>query len=496
MNSKTTPGKPYPPTERLVNATAPATSALNLEIRRNIYESSGKDVTPAEQYEKDANGEDFGANGEARTKPLEESLKEPEKEFFCHSCGKNCTRVRWHNAKSTPGSMQGKIAAMARYDICAECFLEGRFAASTTASDYTKIEYEGYTSIKDRDKPWNDGETLLLLEGLELFDEDWSSIANHVGTRTREQCVLKFLQLEIEDKYLDAETGTDNGANLAYLTGGRAPFSQAENPVMSVVGFLASAVDPSVAAAAAGRSVEEMRRTLRESLENGEDEKPSSNDPAAKKETSQAEQTDPKPDDAMDLDPAATTAKASPSSSVPELTTITTKTKPSDPATTALALAAARSSALASHEERHMTALLSTATNLQLQKLELKLQQFGEMEKLLQKERRDLERRRRDLFLERLRWTRRVDATKEAVGRGLRMSTAGTISGEVLKAVMDALAGMGIGAVLELKERLASGGGAGEGKGEDGGVAEEGPNAKVDIEPYGPEDQGFRSYEI
>jgi len=492
MNSKTTPGKPYPPTERLVNAAAPSKSDLNLEIRRNIYESSGKDVTPVEPQDKDANGESSGANGNS----IEESLKEPEKEFFCHSCGKNCTRVRWHNAKSTPGSTQGKMAAMTRYDICAECFLEGRFAASTTASDYIKIEHEGYTSIKDRDKPWNDGETLLLLEGLELFDEDWSSIANHVGTRTREQCVLKFLQLEIEDKYIDAEMGTDNGANLAYLGGGRVPFSQAENPVMSVVGFLAGAVDPSVAAAAAGRTVEEMRRTLRERLENGEDGSPASKPPAADKDTSQAEQTHSKADDNMDIDASTTTAKATPSSSESEPATIA---KHSDPATTALALTAARASALASHEERYMTALLSTATNLQLQKLELKLQQFSEMEKLLQKERRDLERRRRDLFLERLSWRRRVEAVRDAVGKGLRMTTGGGAGGaagmsvEAMKAVMDALAGLGMGEELELREAETGGGGA---ELENGSVAGGGMDMKVDIEPYGPEDQGFRSYEI
>jgi len=42
LNSKLTQGKPHPSTDRLANA-APATD-MNLDLRRNIYESNGKDA--------------------------------------------------------------------------------------------------------------------------------------------------------------------------------------------------------------------------------------------------------------------------------------------------------------------------------------------------------------------------------------------------------------------------------------------------------------------
>lgn len=337
-------------------------------------------MTPAGLQDGDANGDSDGVAGASTS--LEDGLREPEKQFFCSTCGKDCTRVRYHNTKSATNPAQGKAAATGKFDVCPTCYLEARFPGSTQASEYTKLENEKYTPIPDRDRPWSDAETLLLLEGLEMFDEDWASVAEHVGTRTREQCVLKFLQLEIEDKYLEAESTTDKGGNLAYLNGGRVPFSQADNPVMSVVGFLASAVDPSVAAAAAGRTVNEMRSAMRGRLERGEPNPTADAAPATTAAApSEAASTSLNPDeptlkseDTMDVD-----GPAEPSSTA--LATTESASNPSpDPATIALALAAARSAALASHEERQMASLLTTATNLQLQKLELKLQQFAEME--------------------------------------------------------------------------------------------------------------------
>ena len=45
---------------------------------------------------------------------------------------------------------------------------------------------------------WTDHEILKLLEGVEKFKDDWESIARHVQTRSKEECVLQFLQLPIE----------------------------------------------------------------------------------------------------------------------------------------------------------------------------------------------------------------------------------------------------------------------------------------------------------
>ena len=84
-------------------------------------------------------------------------------------------------------------------------------------------------------------------QGLELFKDDWNKVSGHVTTRSQDECILHFLRLPIEDPYLEDTPGEKLGP-LAYQP---IPFSQQGNPVMSTVAFLASVVDPRVAAAAA-----------------------------------------------------------------------------------------------------------------------------------------------------------------------------------------------------------------------------------------------------
>lgn len=104
-------------------------------------------------------------------------------------------------------------------------------------------------------RDWTEQETLLLLEGLEMYKDDWNKVCEHVGTRTQDECILNFLRLPIEDPYLeDHEAGGVLGP-LAYQP---IPFSKSGNPIMSTVAFLASIVDPRVAAAAAKSAMEEF----------------------------------------------------------------------------------------------------------------------------------------------------------------------------------------------------------------------------------------------
>ncbi|KAF3396115.1 SWI/SNF and RSC complexes subunit ssr2 [Penicillium rolfsii] len=361
-----TSGKALTATERAASAT-PAKGDVNLELRRNIYDEKGKDVTPAEDKEKHANGE--ATNG------IEPS--EPKKKAHCFSCGIDCTRLRFHYAKAAPTSANANTPDT-KYDLCPNCFLQGRMPSSHNASDFVKLEDKGHSHIADKDAPWSDSELVLLLEGLENFDDNWEQIANHVGTRTREECVMKFLSLEIEDKYVEDIPELRSGA-------ARDPISQSENPVLSVVAFLAQMAEPSVAAAAANRSVDEIRKELRSQLEKGD---------GKTKESVKAE-------DSMDVDTVREGEQ---------------QTKPKESlATVALAASAARAGALASHEEREMTRLVGAAVNVTLQKFEIKLQQFNEMEEIIEAERRELEQARRQLFLDRMAFKKRVMEAQEAL---------------------------------------------------------------------------------
>lgn len=408
---KLEPGKSFAGTENALlraykEASPQERESLNLEIRRNIYDQKGKDLT-ADAKGKQITGEDTTSNGastgELSTKQIEDIAKEPKKPIYCFACATDCTRVRYHYAK-THRPARGKEEDVA-FDICPACFLDNKYSPSSHAIDFVKIEDPNYSAVPDKDAPWTEDELLLLLEGLEIYDENWNKIADHVGSRTREECVVRFLQLEIEDKYLEPEVS--GHPSYGPLDNGRVPFSQNDNPVMSVMGFLAGMTEPAVAAAAAGRSVKEMEKSYRKRLNLG-----GGSASADKTTTKEALKTE----DSMDVD-AASSPQADTTNQIALSTAETSQNPASFAATTAFATSASRAAALASDEEREMTRLVSAAVNTTLQKFELKLQQFSEMETMLQAERRELERGRQQLFLERLAFRKRVAETQEAFGR-------------------------------------------------------------------------------
>lgn len=363
-----------------------------MEIRRNIYDTAGNKAPDTQQ-----------ANGDAAS-------SEERKTYHCFSCGLDCTRIRYHYTRSARNQKQ--------IELCPNCYLEGRLPNTATNADFVKMEDPTYSAVDRDTSPWTDQETLLLLEGLEMFNDDWNAIADHVGTRTREQCVIRFLQLPIEDPYLEEKP--ESLGPLQYT--GRQPFTQADNPVLSVVAFLASIVDPKVAAAAAKSSVDEMTKNLHRQIELNETKKESKQSPGATTETAGASTSSGDKDKAASTE-AAASPKKSPTPAVKTETTTGSSAAPEDTpmsgdasppassdtenlltksASVALGAAAARASALASHEEREMTRLVNAVVNTSLRKLELKLVQFNELEQVLQAERREIEKARQNLFLERL----------------------------------------------------------------------------------------------
>ncbi|CRK17151.1 hypothetical protein BN1723_017522, partial [Verticillium longisporum] len=258
-----TKGKQSVDTDKKASAAQAAKGDSKLEVSRNIYDGDAKSTNLNATTEVKTNGETPTTNGVSANK---EASTGPITKVNCHACAVDCTRLYYH-APTKEGS------AKAKYEICPSCFLDGHFPGDSSKSQYTRDgdgvlvrqDNPTYTTVPERDAPWSDAELLRLLEALERYDEEWTDIAEHVGTRTREECALQFLQLNIEDKYLESEL-TILGAHGDK----QIPYNQADNPVMSVVGFLASLADPATTAAAAHSSAEEMKRRLRNRLEGGE----------------------------------------------------------------------------------------------------------------------------------------------------------------------------------------------------------------------------------
>ncbi|KAL5967964.1 SWI/SNF complex subunit SMARCC2 [Taenia solium] len=111
---------------------------------------------------------------------------------------------------------------------------------------------------------WTDQETLLLLEALEMYRDDWNKVAEHVGSRTQDECILHFLRLPIEDAYLEGDFGSICCSALADAAHPQPPFSKAGNPILSTVAFLAAVVDPRVAASAASAALKEYAQMREE----------------------------------------------------------------------------------------------------------------------------------------------------------------------------------------------------------------------------------------
>lgn len=231
------------------------------------------------------------------------------------------------------------------------------------SGDFIKLE-DGPFRHGDDSSSWEDQEILLLLEGLEMFEDDWEKISDHVGTRSKEQCILHFLKLPIEDPYL--ETAQSDLGPLQY---DRQPFNDVDNPILSVVAFLASSVDKDVAAKAAGQSVTAIEASLRNRLST---EATSTNGNGVSN------------GEAMEVDERSST------------------TKMEKLAITALSSAAAKAHVLALEEDSSLHNLVTSVVEAQVKKLELKFQQFQKLESLLEIERRSLELAKQQLLEDRI----------------------------------------------------------------------------------------------
>ncbi|KAF8234997.1 SWI/SNF complex protein [Tricholoma matsutake] len=406
LHPGTRPTHPGAPT---VNGTQkpPMASAApaSLELRSFIYQTSAKASRPVSASEAEALANGATTNGVTRA--VSSSL------HTCDTCGADCTAVRYHSLKDK------------KFEICASCYLDGRFPSTMFSGDFVKLTSAAASVSQGsgNNDDWTDQEVLLLLEGVEMYDDDWSKIEEHVGTRSSQQCIRKFLELPIEDPYLNTE------ASMGPLRFGRIPFEQADNPVMSVVAFLAGVVAPGVAAEAAKTALHELTNGSKAEVdERGEK---MDNSTEKDKEKEMHERNGSKDDDKMDEDmnggdaASSSITRSSPRASegmsvdtVPKKSTHTLPhSKVVRAADLALKASAKAAKALADAEDAQMRSSLASLIKLTLTKLELKMSQFEELEDILEEERRGLESAKMALLNERLGLKKMIDNVKNEIAR-------------------------------------------------------------------------------
>ncbi|PSR76601.1 hypothetical protein PHLCEN_2v8359 [Hermanssonia centrifuga] len=422
-----TRGSTHPNAPSVNGASKPAPSSIpaSLELRSSIYQTTAK-------ASRQINSEEAAvlSNGASAPNGAKESYR-------CDTCGVDCTPVRYCSLK------------VKDFELCPPCYLDGRFPSTMFSGDFVKITqvpgangvHQGAGASTESD--WSDQEILRLLEGVEMYDDDWSEIERHVGSRSAQQCIRKFLELPIEDPYIATE------GNMGPLRYARVPFEQADNPVMSVVAFLAGVVGPGVAAEAAKTALHEL--TDGETKEEDEDDEKVAeqgievsgeisqekadekmDEDTSKEETSQlaagpsshagTPQLQPSDGMAVDTEASAEAQTGKPKISIPH-------SKVARAANLALKSSAKAARELADAEDRQIRSTLAKLIKLTLTKLELKMTQFEELEELLEDERKGLESARMALVNERLNLKKMLDNVKGELARNSAgISTPGALA--------------------------------------------------------------------
>ncbi|KFK30075.1 hypothetical protein AALP_AA7G213400 [Arabis alpina] len=182
---------PFPPVD--VGSTAADNDDLrdNESLLNSLYRFQADEACPALVHKPRLTAQATPSGLFPDPVAADELLKQegPAVEYHCNSCSADCSRKRYHCPKQ------------ADFDLCTECFNSGKFSSDMSSSDFILMEPAEAPGVGSG--KWTDQETLLLLEALEIFKENWNEIAEHVATKTKAQCMLHFLQMPIEDAFLD-----------------------------------------------------------------------------------------------------------------------------------------------------------------------------------------------------------------------------------------------------------------------------------------------------
>jgi SWI/SNF related-matrix-associated actin-dependent regulator of chromatin subfamily C len=306
--------------------------------------------------------------------------------FHCSNCNVDCSAVSYQSLK------------VKNFQVCIDCFLEGRFPAIFSSGDFLRVEADDTELTLD--EAWTTQETLRLLEAVDRFDDDWLMISEHVGSRSKEQCITHFLQLPINDEFLTAQLTQKELEEL--------PFGDLPNPVMTTIAFLSGHVNPGVGSAAAktalkvlmksgeGRQEEvekvepmEAEQETESSVKReAEDEIMTDASNTLIKEETEEENEPRNPN--LDQEMTETTAESMPTKKEVDQGIFSKKLQ-KEATTSALKSAVQNARKLASYEDQEIQHWTRLAVKTMVDKLSIKVQQYDELETSLSNELQELE---------------------------------------------------------------------------------------------------------
>lgn len=272
---------------------------------------------------------------------LDAFLKSENAVISCKSCQGECS--------STLNSTAYYHNPTMKINLCSACFTTGKYSSEMASTDFIKIDPSSFPSSGlNTNSDWTEEELLKLMEAIEKYSDSgvnmaannvWDAIAESVG-KPREACLLQFLKLPTGENLSKSDSSLLSSiSSTSFLN---FPFSQSENPVLSVLAFLAGHIHPRVAAVASQAALSELSK-----LEGQEN---------------------------VDMQAVAATA---------------------------LACASAHAQNLATAESNRIAYWRDLLIETQLKKLQLKIESLEELEKVVEEERKEIEKQRLQIFMER-----------------------------------------------------------------------------------------------
>ncbi|KAL6011666.1 hypothetical protein ACLOJK_002114 [Asimina triloba] len=403
-------------------------------VRVVEYPNSGKAMTA---YSTEGGGEEgrrgSGGNGGSgvaglRLPPLtsySDVFGEAGRRKGCWNCGEDCVAGYYESVKNDARPLIGKQTGSV---ICEKCFRNENYLESKLADDFkfNDVDVNGTHGTST----WTDEETLLLLEAVMKYGDDWDAVVQQMRTKNKIDCILRLIQLPLGEHMLGTINVKGEEKNLIGHTGSVEPvpdatienqepikteeqhheemaeseqieeddpqdpppkrrcvisFADAGSSLLKQVALLSTAVGPHIAAAAASAAVTTLCnenpfiREIFEAEEDGITEDfgcATMNAEPLRAPKAEADENQETIEESYKQSVEPGSEKKASLSMLHVRAAIAT----------ALAAAAAQSKLLADQEDGEIEHLMATIIEAQLKKIQCKMKHFEELESIMEKE--------------------------------------------------------------------------------------------------------------
>ncbi|CAA0831763.1 SWI/SNF complex subunit SWI3A [Striga hermonthica] len=349
-------------------------------------------------------------------------LMQPQKKgLVCGSCKDSCDSAHYEYEKET------------NFILCQKCFKGGNYDQDKVADGFQLKDCVNQATV------WTEAETSLLLESVLKHGDDWDLVTRNVQTKTKLECISKLIQLPFGDlmlgaihrkgRYLDllADSSDSIPANIcsdkpqgavkeepnSELHDKNQPDGDVENEgpppkkvrseftsdvgisLMKEVARISRLLGPHVTASANEAAVASLCFENQCSREIFDDDDNNMNTKSSPEISNQQRVFD-----------CYLSTEIQETSSANNIIPLNLRMRAAS--ATALGAAAANAKVLADQEEREIAHLVATMIESQLKKLRRKMKYFEEVELIMEKEYRQLEKLEESLLAQRISFTQMV----------------------------------------------------------------------------------------